>query len=328
MATRTKKQRRAKKRQQVQQPKQAVQETQGWLAGRRGSVIAGASLAIGVAALAAVIYLVSRGGAGAGEEPAVQAEPQAEITGLPDTPDYHSLLVAPGDPDALVLGTHHGLFNSSDGGKTWSATALAGQDAMNLARATQDAVWAAGHLVLAKSEDGGETWEDVRPDGLPSLDVHGFAVDPRDPRTLWAAIAGQGLYRSSDGGRSFSIVSREVGPGVMALGVTPDGRILAGDMQQGVMVSANDGKSWKRVHEAGLMGLAINPKDPRRILATGPGILLSRDGGKTWEEALALADGAGPVAWAPSAPQTAYVVGFDRTLYKTEDGGATWRPIA
>jgi hypothetical protein len=330
MPTGTKKQRRTQKRQRIQEPKRAVQETHGLLAGRRGSLIAGGSLAFGAALLAVVIYIgVSRDGTATGEEPVGQVEPQAQPPGLPDTPDYHSLLVMPADPGALVLGTHQGLHRSSDGGRSWTAASLSGQDAMNLAAVRRNVVWAAGHEVLAKSEDGGETWEDVRPDGLPSLDVHGFAVDPRDPSTLWAAIAGQGLYRSSDGGRSFSLVSREVGPGVMALGVTPDGRILAGDMEQGVMVSADGGKKWKRVHEAGLMGLAINPKDPRRILATGPpGILLSRDGGKTWEEALALADGAGPVAWAPSAPETAYVVGFDRTLYKTEDGGATWQPVA
>jgi photosystem II stability/assembly factor-like uncharacterized protein len=327
MPTRTKKQRRTQKRQRVQRPKQAAPHATSLISGRWGSVIAGATVALGAAALAAVIYVGVSGGEDAVDGgPAVPAESQAAR--LPDTPDYHSLLVAPDDPGALVLGTHNGLYRSSDGGRNWSATSLSGQDAMNLARTKQDVVWAAGHDVLAKSEDGGETWQDVRPDGLPGLDVHGFAVDPRDARTLWAAIAGQGLYRSTDSGRSFSLVSREVGPGVMALGVMPDGRVIAGDMQQGVMVSANGGKSWKRIHEAALMGLAINSDDPRRILATGPGILVSRDGGKTWDEALALAEGAGPVAWAPSAPQTAYVVGFDKTLYKTTDGGETWDPVS
>jgi photosystem II stability/assembly factor-like uncharacterized protein len=327
MATRTKKQRRAQKRQHVQRPKRAAPQATGLVHGRWGSVIAGAAVALGATALAAVIYVgVSRGEEAVDGGPAVQAESQA--TGLPDTPDYHSLLVAPDDPDALVLGTHNGLYRSNDGGRNWSATSLSGQDAMNLARTKQDVVWAAGHEVLAKSDDGGETWQDVRPDGLPGLDVHGFAVDPRDARTLWAAIAGQGLYRSTDSGRSFSLVSREVGPGVMALGVTPDGRVIAGDMQQGVMVTADGGKNWKRMHEAALMGLAINPKDPRRILATGPGILLSSNGGETWKESLALIDGAGPVAWAPSAPQTAYVVGFDSTLYKTTDAGETWNPVS
>jgi photosystem II stability/assembly factor-like uncharacterized protein len=41
-----------------------------------------------------------------------------------------------------------------------------------------------------------------------------------------------------------------------------------------------------------------------------------------------LPDGAGPVAWAPSDRNLAYVVGFDRTLYKTTDGGANWQPVS
>ena len=35
----------------------------------------------------------------------------------------------------------------------------------------------------------------------------------------------------------------------------------------------------------------------------------------------------GPVAFAPSNPQTAYVVGFDRVLYRSADRGASWAPV-
>jgi hypothetical protein len=315
VATRTK---RPPKRRPVQAPKRRVERKTGL---RRWSPwIAGAVAAVAVAAIAAAAIVSDGGDAG---QPGGGGD---AVAGLPNTPDYHSLLVAPSDPEALVLGTHNGLFRSTDGGRTWSEASLTGEDAMNLAGANEDVVWAAGHNVLAKSMDGGETWEDVRPDGLPGLDVHGFAVDPRDPKTLWAAIAGQGLYRSTDGGASFSLVSREVGPGVMALAVTPDGRILAGDMQEGLFVSRDDGKSWKVTLPAALMGLAVNTNDPERVVATGQGILLSRNGGRSWDEVLPLAEGAGPVAWAPSDPKTGYVVGFDKTLYKTTDGGETWTP--
>jgi len=312
VATRTK---RPPKRRPAQAPKRRVEEKR---IGRWWPWTAGAT-ALAVAAIAAAV--IAAGGGDGGSSGA------AEAAGLPNTPDYHSLLVAPNDPNSLVLGTHQGLFQSSDGGRTWQSATLAGQDAMNLARANGTVVWAAGHEVLARSTDGGETWQDVRPDGLPGLDVHGFAVDPRDPKTLYAAIAGQGLFRSTDGGASFSVVSREIGPGVMALAVTPDGRILAGDMQQGLFASADGGKTWKVTLQAGLMGLAVNPKEPERIVATGPGILLSTDGGRTWDQVLPLEQGAGPVAWAPSTPRVGYVVGFDKTLYKTEDGGATWQPV-
>src|SRR6266568_8974137 len=120
--------------------------------------------------------------------------------GLPHTPDYHSLLVSPDDASKLTLGTHNGLYQSVDGGRHWRFTALAGQDAMNLAHPSAATIWLAGHEVFKKSSNGGSSWQDVRPSGLPGLDIHGFAVAPRDPNTLYAAIAGRGLYRSRDGG--------------------------------------------------------------------------------------------------------------------------------
>jgi photosystem II stability/assembly factor-like uncharacterized protein len=77
------------------------------------------------------------------------------------------------------------------------------------------------------------------------------------------------------------------------------------------------------------MGLAINPRTPSRVLATSQsGVWLSTDGGTTWRVVQPMGQGAGPVAWAPSAPKTAFAVGFDRMLYKTTDAGASWRPVA
>jgi photosystem II stability/assembly factor-like uncharacterized protein len=274
-----------------------------------------------IAALAAGAFLLAKEQAQSGSE-----GPAAASGGLPNTADYHSLLVAPSDPAHILLGTHAGLYESIDGGLNWERVALEGQDAMNLARSEGETVWTAGHNVLAKSADGGATWSDVRPDGLPSLDVHGFAVDPRDG-TLWAAVAGEGLYRSTDGGESFAFVSGEVGANVMALAVTPDGRLLAGDMQQGLLASENAGRDWRVVEPAAVMGLAINPDDPAVIIGAGEGILRSSDGGATWEQILPLAKGAGPVAWSASDPDVAYVVGFDRTLYRTQDRGGSWQPV-
>lgn len=312
MATRTKQ---PPKGRRVQDPKQRGRRQ------RRAPWWLWAAGATALALAIAIPAVILASGDGSDEATSGQA------AGLPDTPHHHSLLVAADDPRTVVLGTHNGLYQPADGGLTWQETALAGQDAMNLGNAEGGLTWTAGHNVLASSTDGGQTWQDVRPDGLPHLDIHGFAVDPRDPQTLWAALAGQGLYRSTDGGESFELITREVGAGVMALAVTRSGRVLAGDMQQGLFVSDDDGKTWRPTLEAGLMGLAVNPSDPELILATGPGILRSHDGGRNWDQVLPLEEGAGPVAWAPSEPDTAYVVGFDRTLYKSTDGGQTWQPV-
>jgi photosystem II stability/assembly factor-like uncharacterized protein len=252
--------------------------------------------------------------------------PAAAAGGLPDTSDYHSLLVARNDAQHLLLGTHAGLYESLDGGRNWKQVALMGEDAMNLARSDGETAWAAGHNVLARSDDSGKSWSDVRPDGLPSLDVHGFAVDPRD-QSLWAAVAGEGLYRSTDGGDSFALVTEEVGGNVMALAVTPEGRLLAGDMQQGLLVSENEGKEWRVAERAPVIGLAINPDDSAVVIAAGPGILRSGDGGAGWEQVHAVPEGAGPAAWSESDPDIGYVVGFDRTLYRTDDRGISWRAV-
>jgi photosystem II stability/assembly factor-like uncharacterized protein len=251
------------------------------------------------------------------------------IRGLPRTPDYHSLLVSPTDARRLVLGTHYGLFNSSDGGASWHRRGDFGRrDAMNLARTrAQSVVWAAGHKVLAKSTDGGKTWQDVSPPGLPYLDVHGFGTDPRNANILYAAIAGDGLYRSTNGGDSFSLVTHEVGGDVFALALTRDGRILAGDTRRGLLSSRDGGRTWSTLFGSPVIGIAVNPKRPQRILASGQITQLSMDGGHHWKLVLALNEGTGPVAWSPSAPATAYLVGLNRTLYRSNDGGENWQPV-
>jgi photosystem II stability/assembly factor-like uncharacterized protein len=247
--------------------------------------------------------------------------------GLPTTPDYHSLLLDPTDPQRLVLGTHDGLYVSNDGGLHWRAYALAGNDAMNLAQPNGPTVWLAGHDVFKRSRDNGDTWSDVNPSGLPSLDIHGFAADPRDGRRLYAAVAGQGLYRSTDTGKSFERVSADVGGSVMALAVLPDGTILAGDMTRGLLESGDGGTTWRELLAVQIMGLAVNPENPQRVLASGGGIALSVDGGRNWRSVLDLPAGAGPIAWSPAEPTLAYAVGLDRVLYRSSDGGSTWQPV-
>lgn len=313
--TKTKSRRRPAPARPVQAPKKRQEQKRmpSW------AYALGATLLI--AAIPTGAFLLGKDKAQSGSE-----GPAAAVGGLPNTHDYHSLLVAPSDADHILLGTHAGLYESTDGGRDWKQVALAGQDAMNLARSEDQTVWSAGHNVFAKSTDGGATWTDIRPEGLPSLDIHGFAVNPSD-QTLWAAVAGEGLYRSTDAGVSFELVSKEVGGSVMALAATPGGRLLAGDLQQGLLASEKGGQDWRLVSRAGVMGLAVNPDDPKVVVAAGPGILRSIDGGSSWQEVLQLADGVGPVAWSTSNSDVGYAVGFDRTLYRTGDRGQSWQPV-
>jgi photosystem II stability/assembly factor-like uncharacterized protein len=247
--------------------------------------------------------------------------------GLPHTPDYHSLLVDADDADRVLLGTHVGIYETMDGGRRWTFAGLEGDDAMNLVRTSEGTLWVAGHNVLKKSGDGGATWTDMRPEGLPGIDVHGFAVDPADGQLIYAAVAGEGLYRSDDGGATFEEVSEGVGPAVYGLAVTPEGRLLAAE-QRGVFASDDGGTTWETLLEESVVGLAVKPDDERTILAIGSGIFRTSDGGATWDKAQEIPEGAWPVAWAPSDSERAYVVGFDRKLYRSDDAGTSWKVVS
>jgi photosystem II stability/assembly factor-like uncharacterized protein len=123
----------------------------------------------------------------------------------------HSLAVDRQDPARLRVGVHGGLYRSSDRGRTWQLVGLESDDVMNIASAGVGApLWIAGHEVLERSDDDGAVWRSVRPAGLPGLDLHGFAVRPGEADEIVTAVAGEGLYRSDDAGRSFDLVSKDV----------------------------------------------------------------------------------------------------------------------
>jgi photosystem II stability/assembly factor-like uncharacterized protein len=278
-------------------------------------------IAIGIVAAGLGLWFAKK----QAEEPAEQVAPPP--SGLPHTPDYHALLVSPTNARHIVLGTHAGLYESNDGGRRWRTGELAGEDAMNLVRTRTGAVWAAGHNVLFRSGNDGRSWTEARPSGLPGLDLHGFAAHPRDADTLFAAVAGEGLYRSTDGGHTFQLVSTNVGPNVYGLALTPAGRILAADPKRGVYASDDGGRNWTVVLKDAAIGVAMSPSRPGSVLATGSGIFLSGDGGNRWRRVLAVEGGVGPVAWAPSDPRVAYAIGGERQLYRSTDGGRSWRAV-
>ncbi|MBI4536650.1 MAG: hypothetical protein HY712_01685 [candidate division NC10 bacterium] len=120
-----------------------------------------------------------------------------------DIGHLHALLVSPRD-GSLWIGTHHGLYRSSDEGKTWQAVKipsdLAARDFMGFAQdPTQPKVLYVGthNRGVVRTIDGGETWGAFNT-GLGGPDVHAMAVDgynPAQPRRLYAFVMDKGLYR-------------------------------------------------------------------------------------------------------------------------------------
>jgi hypothetical protein len=125
-------------------------------------------------------------------------------------------------------------------------------------------------------------------------------------------------------------VAATVGGTPWAIAVTDKHHFVTGDMTSGSYLSST-GDRWLRTNfvdpkgGAMVMEYAVQPTDAHHILMTSYGVLASQDAGKTWSVALKSKVMFGPVAWALSTPTVAYAVGWDRSLWRSDDGGRSWR---
>lgn len=179
-----------------------------------------------------------------------------------------------------------------------------------------------------KSVDGGETWTNV---GLPGTErITRIVVHPKNgnvvyvcaPGPLWSDSADRGLYKTSDGGRSWSLILKganlSTGCSSVAMDPANPDHLLAGtwdfrrrpdgfrsggdgpDKPSGSRFaeSTDGGKSWTYLDGDKRKGLpkqpwgrievAYAPSNPKRVYAfvenVRPALFVSNDGGKSWEE--------------------------------------------
>ena len=177
---------------------------------------------------------------------------------------------------------------------------------------------------LFKSTNQGTTWDPVFDSVEGMIGIGHVAVAPSNPNLVWVGTGeannrqssswGEGVYKSVDGGRSWSHMglkeTRHVGR-IVIHPTNPDvvyvagvGHLWGSNPERGVFKSNDGGETWERVlyvdEHTGAIDLAMDPHDPETVFAamyqrrrrawgfsgSGPGSGLYRtyDGGESWTE--------------------------------------------
>lgn len=204
--------------------------------------------------------------------------------GDPGPQHVHGLGLNPAD-DALFIATHSGLFRAGPGERRATRVGDRFQDTMGFTVVGPDRFLGSGH------PDGR--------DGLPPF---------------------LGLIRSVDAGRSWKPVSllgardfhvlEAAGRRVYGFGSDFESR------RQGLLGSEDHGRTWTALPAPEpLISLALAPRDPRRLIASGEqGLHSSEDGGRRWRP---IPGPAGFVAWS----RALVVVTFDGRVYASARPG-------
>ena len=234
-----------------------------------------------------------------------------------------------------------GVWKSSDGGTTFKPVfddqAVQSIGAITIDPANNQNVWVGTGETwtrnsvsigdgIYKSTDGGETWSNV---GLPNSErIAKIVVDPRSsdivfacvPGKLWSDSAERGLYRTGDGGKSWTLVLKgaNLSTGCASVAQQPG-------HPEVLLAGMWDFRRWGWAYRSGGEG----PKAP-----SASGLWRSTDGGVTWKELAADPANGLParpygriaLAFAPSEPDTVYafIESPDSGLFISHDGGLRW----
>jgi photosystem II stability/assembly factor-like uncharacterized protein len=220
------------------------------------------------------------------------------------------------DP-ALLHELRYRMIGPHRGGRTKAAAGIPERPSVFYVGAVNGGVW--------KTDDYGRTWVPLF-DDQPTGSIGALAIAPSNPDVIYAG-SGEGLQR-------------------------PD--LSTGD---GIYKSVDGGKTWRHLglrEGRQIPQILVDPRDPDRLFVAvlgspygaGPerGIFRSTDGGATFEKVLYRDEDTGGVdlAFDPTDARTVYAVlwesrqapwengefsGPGSGVYKSTDGGSTWRPI-
>ncbi len=194
---------------------------------------------------------------------------------------------------------------------------------------------------LLKTTNNGTTFDHLF-DKQGTVSLGDVAVAPSDPKIVWVGTGennprnsvsyGDGVYKSTDGGKTWThmglresfqigkIVIHPTDPNTVYVGAL--GRLYGANPQRGLFKTTDGGQTWKKVlfvdDRTGVIDFRIDPFDPETLIVG------------MWERQRDEFDGHfGPSTSWPSPDQygPAVTYGPGGGLFKTSDGGETWKKL-
>jgi photosystem II stability/assembly factor-like uncharacterized protein len=288
-----------------------------------------------------------------------------------------AVAVAPSDENIIYVGEGEntlrgnvseglqGMWRSEDGGRTWKNIGL--KDGRHIVRIlihprNPDIAWAAvmGHLFgpnemrgVYKTIDGGKSWKRVlyvneqtgasdlvMEDGNPEVLYAGTWRALRTPYSMESGGAGSGLWKSTNGGETWTNISAKKGLpkgvwGIVSVAVSPSnpdkiytlienqdgGMFMSGDAGETWTLTSNDNNIRQRAWYYNKV--FVDPKNDNLVYAPNVNLMRSRDGGKTFQS-INTPHGDHHDLWIDPSDGNRMIVADDGGAQVSFDGGANW----
>jgi photosystem II stability/assembly factor-like uncharacterized protein len=296
--------------------------------------------------------------------------------------DVPEIAASPDSPNKIFAATRgDGVWLSEDFGKSWRKPCYGKRGPGKVKSLTIDLhnpcrLYAGCEPIdIFVSEDEGKNWERLDavwndpfiatiPYPVASVEPHvrDIIVDPADPNILYAALQIGFIIKSTDGGKSWKLLNKDLDCDVHTIIIDPTNRdrliVTTGGESaragrapgRALYVSEDAGASWSPLAmnftEEYAIPLIVDPLDPSRMysaIANGqPGqwrrrdtgaestLIRSRDGGRNWEklnQAIGSRHYAEAMAPDKTVPGGIFAACRNGDLYGSDDGGDTWRKL-
>ena len=303
-------------------------------------------------------------------------ETWAPVFDKQDVSSIGSIAIDPANNSVVWVGTGEanprnnvsygdGVYKSTDGGKTWTNVGL--RETRHISRVLVDPkdsnhviVGALGDVFKDSTDrgvyvtnDGGKTWSKTLYVG-PQSGASELAMDPNDPNIIYAGIwqfrrepwtfhsggPDDGLYKSVDGGKTWTKLTGHGLPagttGRIAIAVAPSNskRVYAIiESKDGILWRSDDGgANWTMVSDDTLVDqrpfyfthLSVDPKNPDHVYAVSEMLAESKDGGKKFKEIASDVHVDYHAMWIATNDPDRMMTGEDGGYALTLDGGKHW----